>query len=297
MAIGASVRRQVVVHDQDITSALHEPFANGGCRVGRDELNPGRCIIGTDHHDRVPHRVAGPQRFDHACDVGAASTDAAIDADHAAGFLVDDRIDGDRSFTGLAVAQDQLSLPPSDRDQTIDDLETRLQGNGDSGAAHDSWGVTLAWHALERPQLVSAIEWSAKRVDHASEQLIADGRIQHTPRSLNDRARLQGLALIQKDAPDEVTVQVECESVSVSGKSQQLVGLDIGKPGDGCNSTTDLAYGSGFSGVDLCVLSTCSVSIQVGRAVDDARKVEFGRAIRDAIAGRSFRNVECFVVA
>src|SRR5579885_3563663 len=53
--------------------------------------------------------------------------DAAVNANHVAALLVDDRVQNDRGLSGLAVADDQLPLPAPNRNHRIDGLNARLQ--------------------------------------------------------------------------------------------------------------------------------------------------------------------------
>ena len=106
-----------------------------------------------------------------------ALADGAIDAKHVFAALAEDRVDGDGGLAGLPVAQDQLALAASDRDERVDDLEARLEGHGDGGASHDGGGGTFGrqtfggWHRAE------AVERTAERVDDAPEQTVAHGYV------------------------------------------------------------------------------------------------------------------------
>ncbi len=53
--------------------------------------------------------------------------DRHVDADHVAALLVDDRVEGQRRFAGLPVADHQLALPASDGNHGVDGLDPGLQ--------------------------------------------------------------------------------------------------------------------------------------------------------------------------
>ena len=64
--------------------------------------------------------------------------DCAIDAFHAFAFLVDDRIEGNRRFSRLTVADDQLALTASNRNHRINRLDARFQGGIDGFTRHNA---------------------------------------------------------------------------------------------------------------------------------------------------------------
>jgi hypothetical protein len=56
--------------------------------------------------------------------------DGDVDTDHVLTFLVDDRVDRDRGFAGLAVADDQFALAFADWNHGIDGFDACLQAAG-----------------------------------------------------------------------------------------------------------------------------------------------------------------------
>src|SRR5215217_5539569 len=97
-------------------------LANGRPGVGRHVLVARRIRGGSVHDRRVGHRTGLVQHTSQRGYGRALLTDGNVDAaDLLFGIatlpgrpLVDDRVDGNGGFAGLAVADDQLPLAPSD---------------------------------------------------------------------------------------------------------------------------------------------------------------------------------------
>src|SRR5439155_26803282 len=77
--------------------------------------------------DRVIHGAVLLERRDDLRDRRLLLTDRDVDAGDPLALLVDDRVDRDGALPGLAVADDELALPPTDRRQRVDRLDAGLQ--------------------------------------------------------------------------------------------------------------------------------------------------------------------------
>jgi hypothetical protein len=130
---------KVVVDDEGILAAVAEILAHGAARVGRDVLE-GRGILGRGgHHDRVLHGSIAPKGVHNFCNGGGFLADGDVDAVDALVFLVDDGVDGDRGFSGAAVANDELALAAADGGEGVDALDPCLE-RGIHRLAHDHAG-------------------------------------------------------------------------------------------------------------------------------------------------------------
>ena len=124
LTIGARVLGQVVVHDQHVASCLHEIFGDAGRGVRRDIGEAGRVVALGDHHDCELQRALLAQNGHRFRDGRRTLADRAIHTHDVLSTLIENRVDCNRSFSGLAVAQDQLALTAPDRNQCIDHLQT-----------------------------------------------------------------------------------------------------------------------------------------------------------------------------
>src|SRR5438094_10032577 len=78
----------------------------------------GRC--GND--DGVIHRSVILESFHDLRHSRLLLTDGDVDADDIFSLLIDDRVDGDRGLSGLAVADDLLAMPAADGDTGLHPL-------------------------------------------------------------------------------------------------------------------------------------------------------------------------------
>ena len=90
---------------------MHEIFAHGTAGVGCDILQGRKLGCRCGHHDGVAHGTGLGQALHKVCHGRALLTDGNVNADDVLALLVDDGIGGDGGLAGLAVADDQLTLP------------------------------------------------------------------------------------------------------------------------------------------------------------------------------------------
>ena len=146
-------------------------------------MNTASSEAGATHDDRVLERAVLAQRLDGLRDGRTLLADRDVDALHALTLLVQDRVDGDRRLAGLAVADDELALTPTDRRHRVDGLDAGLQrlvhglAAGDAGRLHlEAALVVLRDRAL-------AVDRRTERVHDAAEQRVADGDREDATRS------------------------------------------------------------------------------------------------------------------
>jgi len=140
---------KVVVKADGVTAGIAEKFAHRASRVRRDVLQGGRLGGRRRDDDGVIHRARVGQDFHHLRDGRPLLPDRAIDANHVAALLVQDRVQNDGGLARLAVADNQFALPAANRDHRIDGLDAGLQRFAHRLPVHDAWG-----NALDRDALV-----------------------------------------------------------------------------------------------------------------------------------------------
>ena len=121
-------------------AVVHPLLGDGRTGVGRQPLEAGG--VGGRRRDDggVVHRTALLQGAAHTGDGGALLADGDVDATDLLGRipglpvlpLVQDGVDADGGLAGLAVADDQLTLPAADRSHCVDGLDTGLQRLADA---------------------------------------------------------------------------------------------------------------------------------------------------------------------
>ena len=186
-----------------------EIFAYGAAGVWRD-IEQGRRVRGRGrNHDGVFHGSVFGQGVYDAGDSGRLLPDSHIDANHVLLFLVDDGINGDSGFTGLAVADDKFTLAPADRYHGINGQPAGLERFLD-GLALDDIGRT----AFDRPVFsggnrAPVVQGLAQGIDHPADERRSDRHLGN-PSGGPDLVAFFNLAVIaQHHAANMVFLQVE----------------------------------------------------------------------------------------
>ena len=99
-----------------------EVFSHGRACKGREVLKRGGVAGGSGDDRRVFHCAVFRQKVDDPRYGEPLLADGDIYAENSFAFLVDDRVEGNNCLAGSAVADDELPLAPSDRDQGVDAL-------------------------------------------------------------------------------------------------------------------------------------------------------------------------------
>ena len=178
LAVGLGLLGEVVVDDEGVLAVVHPVLADGAAGVGGEVLERRRVGRRRDHHDRVVHGAVLVQRVHRLGDRRALLADGDVDALHAQTLLVEDRVDADRGLAGLAVADDQLALAPTDGRHRVDGLDAGLQRLVHRLAAGDAGRLDLHAAALGADDRALAVDGLAEGVDDPAEQGVADGHVE-----------------------------------------------------------------------------------------------------------------------
>ncbi len=232
LAVRPGVLGQVVVDAQRVAALLHELLANRRSGVRGQELD-GRGVRGAGHdHDRVLHRAV---LLELGHDLGHGRqllTDGHVDADQVLALLVDDRVDGDRGLAGLAVAEDELALAATDGDHGVDGLDPGLDRGVHRLADDDAGG-----DPLDRTEGIGldgalAVQRVAERVDHPTDERIADRDLDHPAGGLDLVALLQAGVVAQDQGADRLLLEVEGHPHHPARELEQLRGEGPGQAVD-----------------------------------------------------------------
>ena len=155
--------------------------------------------------------------------------DRAVDAENVLPALIQDGVDRDGRLSRLAIAENQLALTTSDRNERIDGLQSSLQGHDYGCAIHDGRGRTLDRQALVSGNRALAVERLAQWVDHPPQQTVSDRDVHDSPGAFDFVARVQILILAEQDHADFVLVHVEGDAQQTAAESHQFVIARAGK--------------------------------------------------------------------
>jgi len=161
------------------------------------------------------------------------------------GFLVDDGVDRDGSFTSLAVANDELTLSSTHGNHGVDGLNSGLKRLVNTSSGHDAWclklqGTTLC--ALDGTQTINRV---SQRVHDPSKISLTHRHRENLTSPGNFLPRLDPAELTQNNNTDFVLVEVLSQTQGAIGELHQLVGhtswqsLDVGDAIGGIENVTD----------------------------------------------------------
>ena len=185
-----------------------EIFAHRAGRVRRDVLQGCRLGGRRRDDDRVVHRARIRQNLYHLRDGRAFLADRAVDADHVAALLVQNRVQNDGGLAGLAVADDQFALPAADRNHRVDGLDAGLQRLAHRLPVHDAGRDALDRNALIGGDGTFTVERNSERIDDAAHQGFAHRRRHDRARALDRVAFLHQRVFAEKHGADLVLFQV-----------------------------------------------------------------------------------------
>ena len=126
---------------------LHEMFRNAHRGIRRNVLFSRGMIFGRGNDDGMLNCPVGFQVLNDPCHGRTTLPDRTVDTQYLLVALVDHRVDGNRSFARLPVAEYQLSLATPDGNQRINDFDSGLKRNRNGSSIHDGSRRTFYWKA------------------------------------------------------------------------------------------------------------------------------------------------------
>ena len=249
LAVGVGVLAEVVVDDERVPALLHEPLAHGAPRVGSDVLEGGGVGRGGGDDGRVLHGAELLEGRGDLGDGGGALADGDVDAGDVAALLIDDGVEGDRGLAGLAVADDQLALPPADREHGVDRLDAGLQGGRDGLTEEHPGGDPLQRHGVSRLDGAPAVDRLPQGVEDAPDHRLPRRHLGDPPRGADGVPLLEVVGRAQDDRADAVLAEVQGQpqhrALAVgAGEGEELAGhrpLQAIDPGDAVADRRDHA--------------------------------------------------------
>ena len=131
-------------------------------------------------------------------------------------------------------------------------------GSLDALALHHRRRLQLQRPALTRLDVATAVDRLAERVDHASEEFVADRHREDLTGALDLLALFDLLEVTEDHRADAVLVEIECDAEHAAGELQQLLGhhrrqtLDVGNTVTRVDDRADLlALGLGLEAGDI----------------------------------------------
>ncbi len=141
--ISHRVLRKIIENNQDVFAFFHPFFGHRHARERRDVLLGRRLRSRSINNRHVIETVFGFELGDERSDRRIFLADRDVNAVHAFALLIHDRIDCNRGFSRLTVADDEFPLAPADRDHRIDGLDAGFKRGINAFARHNARSDSL----------------------------------------------------------------------------------------------------------------------------------------------------------
>ena len=242
-------------------AVVAEVFAHGAAGERREVLQGRRLGRGRCNDDRVLERAVLLENLDELRNGRALLADRDVHAVElrllvAAGvdrLLIEDRVEDDRGLAGLAVADDQLALSASDRDQRVDRLEARRHRLVHGLARKDARRLHVDAHLLVELDRALAVDRIAESVDDAAEQPLADRHLDDGARALDGIAFLDVAVVAEDHDADVVGLEIQRHAANATGKLDHFAGLHLVEAVDARDAVADREHLADLG--NLCVFA------------------------------------------
>ena len=164
--------------------------------------------------------------------------------------MVDDRVDGDGGFAGLAVADDQLALPTTNWGHCVDRLNARLQWLVHRFATHDSGCLHFDSAHDCTNDFTLAVDWHTERIDDSTKHGVANRHRQNAARGFDGLLFFDAVGITQYDDANGVFVQVEGQAHAAVFELKQFVYRAIGQATDAGDAVANFCHATNGAGLD-----------------------------------------------
>ena len=149
-------------------------------------------------------------------------SDRHVNAYNALILLIQYRVQRDRRFPRLTVADDQFALTAADGEHRVDDEQPRLEGLVDGLSVDDAGRGLLDGAVAVRPDLARSVDRIAKRVHDAPQKALSDGNACGLPRAPDPAAGDDLAAAAEDDDPAVSGGKILYHSFDPAGKQDDL---------------------------------------------------------------------------
>jgi len=223
-----------------VLALVAEMLGHGHAGVGRDPLQPGGRGRAGHHDDAAFERPLRAQGVDGAAHAGGLLPHGDVDADHVAVALRDQGVDRQRRLAGRMVADDQLALPPAQREQRVHHHDPGLHRLRHQIALDDRRRRAFDRQArvgIDRPL---AVQRPAQRIDDPPQQRLAHRHGDDLAGAKDGIARLDVAGRVQHHAADAVRVQHPGKADLAATEAQHLVQPHVAQARDHRHAVADL---------------------------------------------------------
>ena len=230
--VGLGLLGQVIEHDEDVLALVHPVLADGRTRVGGHVLVAGGVRGRRGDDGRVFHGAGVLEGRAHGGNRRTLLADGDVDAAHllvgVAALpvlsLVQDRVQGDGGLTGLAVANDELTLAAANGNHRVDGLQAGCQRLVDALTHHNAGGLELERAApIQVRDIAEAVNRAAERVNRTAQVAIANRDGEDLARAVHELSFFDAAKVAEDDGTDFTPVEVHGQAQRPVLETQQLV--------------------------------------------------------------------------
>mmetsp|Transcript_20650 Transcript_20650/g.30471 ORF Transcript_20650/g.30471 Transcript_20650/m.30471 type:complete len:245 (+) Transcript_20650:868-1602(+) len=233
-------------------SVVTEVLSHSSSGVRSKELKRSRVGSGSSNNDTVVHGTLLIKLSYKLSNSGSLLSNTNVNTSKGLllGLLVNNGINGDSSLSSLTISNDQLTLSTSNRNQSINSLESGKHGLGNGLSGNNSGSLYLCTGASTVIEGSTSINGLTNSVNNTSKKLLSNGNVYNRSGTL-DRVTLKDITIISEDYhSDVVLLEVKSHTTKSASEDNHLSCLYIGKT---VNTSNTISYRDDRSG--FCVLS------------------------------------------
>ena len=238
--------REIIINNKHVTALIHEVLTHCTARVRRNVLE-GRCLRSArGYNDRVIHGAVFLKVFNKARNSRSLLADSHVDTDYVLAFLIYDGIRCNGRLSGLAVADDKLTLSPSDGDHGIDGLDARLKGLKYGLPLADTGCGALDGTEFFRHDGTRSVDGLTKGINNTPDHGVTYGNRHNLTGTVNGLAFTDLLVGTEEHDRNAVLFKVLSHTEASVLELDQLARHAVDKTGCPGDTVTYVEDGSGF---------------------------------------------------
>ena len=245
LTVSDGLLAQVVEYHKGMTACIAEILADS-CSCKRSVILESGGIGGRgSHHYSIVHRSLLPEGLYDRGHGGALLAHGHVDTVHRVAVkpaltLVDDRVDGNGSLSGLAVADDQLTLTPSDGNHGVYGLKTGLERLVHRLAEYYPGSLTLQRHAHSLAlHLAKSVQRRTDGVHDTAYQALAYIDTRDAPQTPHPHVFLYLVGGTEKHGSDAVFLEVHHHGFHTAVKLKEFARFGLRQAVDTGHAVAD----------------------------------------------------------
>ena len=225
-------QRQHAAARPTMLSVVTEPLSHSASREGGEVLKGSGLGGSGSNDDSVLHSVVLLESLHQLSDSRTLLTDGNVDTVQllfliltiVPPLLVEDGVDGNSGLPGLTVTNDQLTLTTTDRNHSVDGLDTSHHGLVDGTTGQDTGGLKGGATTFGSVNGSLSVNGVSKSIDNTAKQLWTDWDIDNLTGTLNGIAFLDETIVAEDGDTDIVGLQVETHATDTGRELHHLLG-------------------------------------------------------------------------